>query len=190
MTTSPTECSIEWTSPQTRQSVLAMNIPKGSCVYAITVCWQGQRRMLRIGATSNLCKRARNYKILDVIPAAEISWWQVTEQFKSILEPHAEAYFESTDVVRPKHLRDKDIQYCLNRELGKSEYKAELAILDFYKRRHGHLPIGNARSGSKRAYVPPISFVERGSNRLLELSTADIPSTLTVIGAALISLLW
>ena len=190
MITSPAECNIEWTSPQKRQSVLAMKIPSGSCVYAITVSWQDQRRMLRIGATRDLCKRARDYKILDVIPAAEISWWHVTEQFKSILEPHAKAYFESTDVVRPKHLRDKDILYCLNRELGKCEYKAELAILDFYKRRHGHLPIGNARSGSKRAYVPPIAFVENGSNRLLELSTADVPSELTVSGTALISLLW
>jgi hypothetical protein len=167
-----------------------MKIPKGSCVYAITVSWQEQQRMLRIGATSDLSKRALDYKILDVIPDAAISWWQVTDQFKTILEPYAKAYFESTNVVRPKHLRDRDIRYCLNRELGKSEYKAELAILDFYKRRHGRLPIGNARSGSKRAYVPPIDFVENGSNRLLELSTAEVPPKLTVSGAALISLLW
>jgi len=167
-----------------------MSIPKGSYVYAITVTWEDQRKMLRIGATSDLCKRTRDYKILDVIPSAEISWWLVSGQFRSILEPYAKAYFESSDILRPKHLRDKDIQYCLNRELGKSEYKAELSILDFYKRRHGRLPVGNARSGSKRAYVPPISFLEGGSNRLLELATADVPSAVTVSGTALISLLW
>jgi hypothetical protein len=48
----------------------------------------------------------------------------------------------------------------------------------------------NYFTASKRAYVPPVAFVENGSNRLLELSTADVPSELTVSGTALISLLW
>lgn len=167
-----------------------MKIPKGSCVYAITVTSGDQRGMLRLGATSNMRQRARSYKIMDLIPGARISWWPVSEQFRSILEPFAKSYFESTEVVRPKHLRDKGIDYCLDRELGKSEFKAELAMLAFYKRRHGYFPIGNARAGSKRAYVPDVQFVESGTDRLLELSKADIPPAISVSGTDLISLLW
>jgi len=190
MKPSVAECSIEWSPPLPRQSVLKMTIPKGSCVYAITVASRDQRGMLRIGATSHMRQRVGSYKILDVIPGAEISWWPVSEEFIFILQPFAKAYFESTEIVRPKHLRDKDTQYCLDRELGKSEYKAELAILDFYKNRHGYFPIGNARSGSKRAYVPPIDFVECEANPLLQLPRAEIPPEITVNGTALISLLW
>jgi len=190
MNPSQFECNVEWTAPRQRQIALKMKIPKGSCVYAITVHSRDQRGMLRIGATSNMRQRIGSYKILDLIPGAEISWWLVSEQFRSILEPFAKSYFESADVVRPKHLRDRDIKYCLDRELGKSEYKAELAILAFYKRRHGYLPRGNARSGSKRAYVPEFDFVENGTHRLLDLSAADVPSAITVSGTDLISLLW
>jgi len=190
MNPSRTVCDLEWTTPDSRRDLLEKTIPQGSCVYAITVKSGDARGMLRIGATAKMRQRIRNYKILDLIPGAEVSWWMVSEEFKNILEPFAKAYFESTAESRPKHLRDKSIDYCMGRELGKIEFKAELVILEAYKRRHNSLPPGNAKSGSKRSYIPDVEIVEKGGFELLDLPSAVMPPTLIISGNDLISLLW
>lgn len=59
MNPSPSVCDVQWTIPRRRQELLNMTIPKGSCVYAITVKTGESRGMLRIVASGSYCQRAR-----------------------------------------------------------------------------------------------------------------------------------
>jgi len=150
--------------------------------------------MLRLGATSNVRQRIRSYKVLDLIPGAEVSWWMVSDEFREAIEPLASDFFFDPDKIRPKHLRNQTIEYCIAREVGKAEYKAELVLLDAYKKRHGCLPPGNARSGSERAYmrdyILDMQVIEDGDWRLLDLPCAVLPAQVTVSGGDLAQLLW
>jgi hypothetical protein len=191
MTSHTLAFDVTWTEPARRTELLSAILPKTSCIYAITVRDEKSRRMLRLGATSNIRQRIKGYKILDFIPNAEVSFWAVSDEFRKLVEPYAIDYFSDPKMLRPKHLRDKTIEYCLSRELGKAEYKAELVIIKEYMRRHDNrLPPGNARSGSKRAYIPDVQVIENGDWKLLDLPLAKLPARVTISGDDLIRLLW
>lgn len=183
-------CDVTWTKPVQRKEILSASIPRMSCIYAITLREEASRSMLRVGATSSIRQRISGYKILNLIPGAEVSYWPVSDAFSKLIEPYATDYFTDPNVIRPKHLRGKPIEYCLARELGKAEYKAELILLEEYRRRHGHLPPGNARAGSKRTYIPGMRVIEHGDWQLLDLPCAELPSEVSVSGHDLMQLLW
>jgi hypothetical protein len=183
-------CCVTWTPPESRNNVLSLKIPKSSCIYAITLRTGDSRGMLRLGATSNIRQRIRSYKVLDLIPGAQVSWWMVSDEFREAIRPLASDFFSNPSRIRPKHLRDQTIEDCIAREIGKAEYKAELVLLDAYQKRHGRLPPGNARSGSKRAYISEMPVIENGDWRLLDLPCAVLPTQVTVSGDDLARLLW
>lgn len=168
-------CRLRWAGPSSRKELLRTSLPKDHYVYALIVA-KNPYRLIRIGASADFPGRLRGYPVADFIPGCLVFYSVVPAHFAHGLKPVLRSHFADGGIARPIHLRAKNVDYCVTRELKSIEYKVERLLLEGYRKRHGNLPPGNRMTGSVRSYLDNVAVVEEGPIHVLDMAPAALAS--------------